>query len=105
MGLIRGKSWWWRFFKEELFNLHAAIKGDIILSYGPQSLIINIDPGINPLYVYINCMDEDVPVCVGGMSLVAAKLNEDHTFTITANIASNTCNVGWLIEYEPILIK
>lgn len=103
MGLVRGKGWWWRFFKAEFFNLHTAIKGNIVLSYGMHALNIPIDPLITPINIYVNCMDMDVPVCIGGVSLVAAHLNEDHTFTLHADIASNSCDVGWLIEYEPVV--
>ena len=103
MGLVRGKRWWWEFFKELLFNLHTTVKGSITLGYGVQTLTIPIDRNINPLAIYVNCQDNDVPVCVGSISTLSAMLNDDHTFTLYANIASNSCTVGWLIEYDPII--
>ena len=103
MGLQRGKGWWWRFFKNEFFNLHTAVKGNIVLSYGMHSLVINIDPNIDPIEIYVNCIDDEMPVCVGGVSLVSAQLNDDQTFTLTANVASNTCTIGWILEYDPVV--
>lgn len=101
MGLVRGKKWWWEYFREILFNLHTTVKGNITLGYGMQSITIPIDEDINPLAIYVNCLDQDVPVCVGGISLVSAMINDDHTFTLNASVASNSCDVGWIIEYDP----
>ena len=102
MGLIRGKGWWWRFFKELLFDLHTVMRGHITLSYGRHEIQIPIDSQIKPYGVYLNCQDIGIPVCAGDVSMASAKLNEEgNYFTLYADIKSNTCNVLWLIEYDP----
>lgn len=101
MGLSHGARWWWEYFRNLFFEMNTAVKGSITLSYGMQALSIPIDPAINPKDIYLNCVDNGVPVCIGNVSMAMAVLNDDHTFTLNANVQSNSCTVNWLIEYEP----
>jgi hypothetical protein len=100
-GLTHGAAWWWKYFKELYTDLSLTVKGHINLGYGMHSLTIPIDPNIKPRAVFVNCYDNGVSVCVGNISMATAKLNNNHTFTLIANIQSNSCMVGWLIEYKP----
>ena len=103
-GVYRGSKWWWDFFKDLFFNVNTTVKGSITLGYGMHSLNIPIEYKIKSQDIYLNCQDNSVPVCVGMVSMASATLNKkNNTFTLIANVQSNSCTIKWLIEYEPVI--
>ncbi len=101
MPLIRGKRWWWNFFKELLFGLHATVRGYITLGYGRHEVEIPLDNNIRPLAIYLNCTDIGAIVCIGNVSCVSAHLTDRNSFILHAHVESESCQIVWLIEYEP----
>lgn len=100
-GILRGRSWWWKFFKNLLFNLHTTIRGYVQLGYGRHEIEIQIDSKVCPINVFLNCRDQYAPVCAGQISMASANLTSNNSFIIHANIESQSCLIEWLVEYDP----
>ena len=99
MALIRGKNWWWEYFKALLFSMFRRVKGSITLGHGYSETEIVLDPIISANKIFIAVEAEDIPVCAGAVDMVGAIKKCDNVFILYADIKSNTATVYWMIDY------
>ncbi len=99
MGLVRGKNWWWNYFKDAFFSIFKHVKGSITLSHGYSETVINLDPSITANRIYVAVIAEDIPVCSGDVDKVGAIQTGPHSFVLYADIKSTTATVFWLVDF------
>lgn len=100
MGLIRGKNWWWNYFKKELFSIFSHVRGSITVMNGYSEMEINIDPSIQAERIFVAVEAEGIPVCGANVNMVGAIKKGDNAFIIYADIKSNTATIYWLVDYK-----
>ena len=100
---MHGPKFWWEYFKRLFCQVYPTKRGKLVLGFGYHCLTIPIEKCVDPINVYINCIDNGCSVCIGDVSMATAILNCDNTFTIIANVKSNSCTIKWLVEYDPVL--
>lgn len=98
MALIRGKNWWWDFFKDNFFSIFKHVRGSITLANGYSETTINLDPKIKAKRVYVAVQAEDIPICAGNVDKVGAIQTGDSTFILYADIKSNSATAYWLVD-------
>lgn len=99
MGLLRGKNWWWNYFKENFFSIFRHVRGNITLSHGYSETVINLDPTIKAQRIYVAVIAEDIPVCSGDVDKVGAIQTGPNSFVLYADIKSTTATVFWLVDF------
>ena len=98
--LIKGKNWWWHYFKELLFSVSKHVRGSITLAHGYSETEITLDPLIKATNIFVCVKPEDIPVCAGDVDMVGAIRTSSNAFILYADIKSNTATVHWLVDYE-----
>lgn len=99
MGLIRGRGWWWNYFKALFFSIFSHVRGSITLSHGYSETEITLDPLIKAKRIFVAVEAEDIPICAGSVNMVGAIKKCDNVFILYADIKSNTATVYWLVDY------
>lgn len=99
MALIRGKNWWWDYFKDNFFSIFQHVRGSITLANGYSETAIELDPSIKANRIYVAVVAEDIPVCAGDVDKVGAIQTTDNSFILYADIKSSSATVYWLVDY------
>jgi len=99
MGLSRGRSWWWNYFKSTFFSIFKHVRGSITLAHGYSETEITLDPLIKAKRIFVAVEAENIPVCAGAVDMVGSIRKCDNVFIIYADIKANTANVYWLVDY------
>jgi hypothetical protein len=99
MGLLKGKNWWWKYFKALLFSIFSHVRGSITLGHGYSETEIVLDPIIKAKRIFVAVEAEDIPVCAGAVDTIGAIKKCDNIFILYADIKSNTATVYWLVDY------
>lgn len=99
MGLLRGKNWWWKYFKALFFSIFSHVRGSITLAHGYSETEIALDSLIKAKRIFVAVEAEDIPICAGAVNMVGAIKKCDNVFILYADIKSNTATVYWLIDY------
>jgi hypothetical protein len=99
MGLIRGKKWWWQYFKALFFLIFSHVRGSITLAHGYSETEITLDPLIKAKRIFVAVEAEDIPVCAGSVNMVGAIKKYNNVFVLYADIKSSTATVYWLVDY------
>lgn len=96
-GFTRTPAWWFNYLKNFFLEVDN-IRGKITLGYGVQQVQIDLD--VEPKRVSLSVQEppDVVPVCVGGVNLVGAKLLPQG-FILYADIQTTTADVSWIVEY------
>lgn len=97
--LLKGKNWWWNYFKEKFFSIFKHVRGSVTLGHGYNEVEVKLDRSIFPRRIFVAVEAEGIPVCAGNVDMVGAIKNSENSFIIYADIKSNTAVVYWLIEY------
>jgi hypothetical protein len=98
--LIRGKNWWWHYFKELLFSIFKHVRGSITLAHGYSETEITLDPLIRATKIFVCVEPGEIPICAGAVDMVGAIRKSNNVFILYADIKSNTATVHWTVDYE-----
>ena len=97
--VIRGRNWWWNYFKVMFFSMFGHIRGSILLSHGYSETEIILDPLIKAQRIFVAVEADNIPVCAGAVNMVGAINKSNNVFMLYADIKSNTATVYWLVDY------
>jgi len=99
MALIRGRNWWWQYFKALFFSIFHQVKGNITLPYGYSETEITLDPLILATNIYVCIEPKGIPVCAGSVDMVGSIRKSANVFIIYADIKCNYATVHWMVDY------